>query len=60
MGNIYSHTSLDQPKDQVETTKLIAILGDENGNGYWLAVSTLIKLGGTAVANLLAVSFFGR
>ena len=40
MGNIYS---LDQPKDQVETTKLIAILGEGNGNGRCQLVGSLLK-----------------
>lgn len=54
MRNINSHTSLDQPEDQVEINRLIAILGSKNGNGRWLAMSTLIKLRETAVVNLLA------
>ncbi|MBE2202521.1 MAG: N-6 DNA methylase [Anaerolinea sp.] len=46
--------ALGQPQNQMELTELIAALGDENSNIRWLAGSSLVKMGGTAVVKLLA------
>ena len=46
--------ALGQPKNQAELAELIAALGDENNNIRWLAGSSLTKLGGLTVVNLLA------
>ena len=46
--------ALGQPKNQAELAELIAALGDENANIRWLAGSSLAKIGGLAVINLLA------
>lgn len=46
--------ALGSPKNQAELAELIAALGDENANIRWLAGSSLTKLGGLVVVNLLA------
>lgn len=46
--------ALGQPKTKAELVELIAALGDGNANIRWLAGSSLARLGGLTVVNLLA------
>ena len=46
---------MSSPENQAELAELVTVLGDEHANIRWLAGSSLAKISGLAVVNLLAV-----
>lgn len=52
--------SLGQPKNQAELQALVGALADEDSSIRWLAGSSLTRLGGLAVVNMLAAFLASR